>query len=334
MFEDELAVLREVRVDHPAFGGREQQSVDELLALDAAQVRADELQLGAGDPQPEHARVRGVQQVETDDFTALPRQPRSGLAVHQHHVAVASHRGVRRAFLAEGRYPAVFDQDVVDDEREVAVGGRPVVRVAGLDDDRRVEARLLRVVLAHVGVVPEGARVGEAQPVDERISRIHRGLHATVMPGVRHTVEEVVVPQAVPMDGRLELEMIGEADGNLRPLLDPHERTGDGAVVGEHADVGLADALAHGRGPQLERAAVLDEGGLLRRCLRKAFGVRRERLGRAGRLVLARFTSGIAGSGVVPHVRLPCVSSTSRPAAVAMLSLCPAAAPPPPAGVG
>ena len=144
------------------------------------------------------------------------------------------------------------------------MGRGPVVRLVRLDDDVAVQAHLLGVVLAHVRVVPVHAGVGEAQPVGEVPTRPHRVLHAAVAPAAGHAVVEVVVPQAVPVHGGVEVKPVHEPADDLRALPHPDRRTRDRAVVGEQADVGLADALAHGRGLQLERTAGRDRQGLRR----------------------------------------------------------------------
>ena len=71
---------------------------------------------------------------------------------------------------------AVGDQQVVEREDQVAVGGRPVAGVGGGDQDVAVQAQLLGVVLADVGVVPVQAGIGELDPVGEAATHRDRGL--------------------------------------------------------------------------------------------------------------------------------------------------------------
>ena len=102
------------------------------------------------------------------------------LAADKHHVAEPAHRHVRRLLLPKGSDLAVLDQDVVERERKLAVGGRPVVGVRRRHDDVPVEAHLLAVVLADVWVVPVRAGIWHMEPVRERAADRDRGLRSWV----------------------------------------------------------------------------------------------------------------------------------------------------------
>ena len=83
MQERQLSRLGEQHIDDDAFGGREQRCFDELLPFDTAAVTADELHPRAGQGDVEDARVRGVGQVETNDFARLCRERKLRLSVRQ-----------------------------------------------------------------------------------------------------------------------------------------------------------------------------------------------------------------------------------------------------------
>ena len=145
--------------------GDEQHLVDERLPLVAAAVAADELHAGAAEGEVEDPGVGGVDEVEAHDLAHRRLARELGLAVDQHDVAEPAHRGEVGPGAAEGGDVAVLDEQVVQGERQLPVDGRPVRGVGGLDDDRAVQAHLLREVLAHVRVVPVEAGVGELDPV-------------------------------------------------------------------------------------------------------------------------------------------------------------------------
>ena len=129
---------------------------------------------------------------------------------------------------------------------------RPVLGVGWDDQDVPVEPHLLAVVLADVGVVPVGARVGEADLVGEGLSDRDRGL-CLVRP-----VEAVFESEAVPVHGRLVIAFVRDVDDDLRVLLHLERRAGDRAVVGEHAHGVLADPFRDGLDPKVELVPVLE----------------------------------------------------------------------------
>jgi hypothetical protein len=61
---------------------------------------------------------------------------------------------------------------------------------------------------------------------------------------VKNPVEAVLQPQAMPVHRRLDVAVVAGMHGDLRPLLNMQGRSGDGAVVGEHPQVGAVQALA------------------------------------------------------------------------------------------
>ena len=101
----------------------------------AAAVPADEFDSGAWHRDVEHARVCGVGQIEPNDFSALSAQRRIGFTADQHHVAEPAHRRIGCFLAAELSDRAVFDQDVVERQQDLAVRGRPVVVIVGDDED-------------------------------------------------------------------------------------------------------------------------------------------------------------------------------------------------------
>jgi len=48
------------------------------------------------------------------------------------------------------------------------------------------------------------------------------------------------------MDRRLDVTVVGHLHGDLRSLIDMQRGTGDRAVVPEHPEVRVAQALSHG----------------------------------------------------------------------------------------
>jgi hypothetical protein len=256
MLELEQAGVREEHVDDDALRRRQQHFLDELLVLVVAGVGADQLQLRARQGDVEDARVRRVGEVEANDLAASRLELQVRLPRDEHHVAEAAHRDVRR-LLAEGRDPSLLDQDVVDRERQLAVGRRPVLRLARGDEDVPVEAQLLAVVLADVRVVPVDARVGDVHPVGERLPHRDRRLR------VVRAVVAVLEPQAVPVHGRLEVSPVGDVDGDRRSLPQLQRRAGNRSVVGQHPHRRVADPFLDGDDLERELVAVgeLDELG-------------------------------------------------------------------------
>ena len=134
VLERQVARLVEQDVHDHALGGREDDVLDELLVLDVAAVAADELHARARQRDLERPRVRGVREVEADDLAEPRVQRQVRLAVDQQHLAEAPHRHIGRLRAAERRDLPVLEQDVVERQRQVPVGGRPVVRVGRLDE--------------------------------------------------------------------------------------------------------------------------------------------------------------------------------------------------------
>ena len=97
----------------------------------------------------------------------------------------------------------VLNQQVVEREGQFPVDGRPVRRIGGLDDDRAVQAHLLREVFTHVRVVPIEAGVGELDLAAVRAAHRDRFLRL-----VRYTVIAVLQPQAVPVHGRFDIAAV------------------------------------------------------------------------------------------------------------------------------
>ena len=170
MLELELARLGKEHVHDDTLGRGEQDVADELLVLVVAGVGADQLHLRARQRHIEDARVRGVREVEARHLALRRVEVQVGLAGDKHHVAEAAHRHVRRLLLPEGRDLSVLDQDVVEGQEQLAVRRRPVPGLARGGEDLSVQAQLLAIVLADVGVVPVGAGVGHVQLVREPLA--------------------------------------------------------------------------------------------------------------------------------------------------------------------
>ena len=147
----------------------------------------------------------------------------------------------------------VLDEQVVQGEGQLPVDGRPVRRVGGLDHDRAVQPHLQPEVLADVRVVPVEPGVGELELVGERPADRDRLLGL-----VRDPVVAVLQPQPVPVHGRLDIAVVAHLHGDLRPLIDVQGRAGDRPVVGEHAQLGAVEALAHRADAQVETVPVVE----------------------------------------------------------------------------
>ena len=270
VLEGQLARLLEERIDHDPLGGCEHDRLDELLTLDAAAVAADELQLGSWQRDVEDARVGRVREIEANHLAQLCGERRLRLAANEQDVAVAAHGGERRLLAAERRDLPVLDQDVVEGQGQLAVGGRPVVAFGRNDDDVAVLAELLAVVLADVRVVPVDTGVGERDAVGEAAAHRDRGLRLV------GAVVAVLEPQTVPVNGRLEVAFVDDVDDEFGALADADRRTGHRAVVGDHANGVLAEALRDRRDPQLEPVAVAELDDLRPGRLGQARRLRRE----------------------------------------------------------
>ena len=238
--------------------------------LVVAGIGADQLHLRARQRHVEHARVRGVGEVEAHDLTALGLERQVRLAGDKHHVAEAAHRDVCRLQFPEGGDLSVLDQDVVEGKEQLAVGGRPIVGLAWADEDVSVEAHLLAVVLADMRVVPVGAGVGHVHLVGEGLVDRDRRLR------VVRSVVTVLEAKAVPVHGRVEVSVVGHVDGDHRALRDLQSRAGDGAVVGEHAHGGIANPLLDGHDLELEFVAIGELDQLRPACLGQPLRLARE----------------------------------------------------------
>ena len=140
----------------------------------------------------------------------------------------------------------------------------------------RVQAHLLAVVLADVRVVPVDAGIGAGDAVGERAADRDRRL------GLVRAVVGVLEPQPVPVHRRLEVRLVADVDDHLGALAHLQRRAGDRPVVGEHAHRGVAEALRHGRDPQVELVPVREFDDLRGDRLREAGNVAREVLGGLG----------------------------------------------------
>ena len=225
-----------------------------------AAVAAHELHLGSRQRDVEDARVGGVREVEAHDLTALRIERQIGLARDEHHVSEATHRDVRGLRFAERRDPSVLDQHVVEREQKLAIDSRPVVGLGRGHEDVPVEAELLAVVLADVGVVPVRARVGHGHLVRERLADGYRRLCLV------RAVEAVLEPEAVPVHGRVDVAVVRHMDGDRRALRNLQRRAGHGAVVGEHSHGVVAHSFPYGGDLEVELVSVseLDQLGLPR----------------------------------------------------------------------
>jgi hypothetical protein len=231
-------------VDDDPLGRREDDVLDELLVLDPAAVAADELHPRARQRDLEYARVRRVGEVEAHDFAGPGGEGEPRFAGDQQHVAEAAHRRVGGLVGAEGGDLAVFDEHVVERQRELTVGRRPVVRVGGDHDAVAIQAQLLPVVLADVRVIPVDARVGEGHAGGVAATDGHELLRLV------RAVVAVVQPQPMPVNRGLQVALVLYVDDDLRAFGDAQRRTRDGAVVGEHSHGGVTDALGHRRETQ------------------------------------------------------------------------------------
>ena len=89
-------------------------------------------------------------------------------------------------------------------------------------------------------------------------------------------VVAVLEPQTVPVNGRLEVALVDDVDDELGALTDADRRTGHRAVVGDHANGVVAEALRDRRDPQLEPVAVAELDDLRSGRLGQARRLRRE----------------------------------------------------------
>ena len=280
VLQRELAVLVEQDVDDDALGRSQDHVVDELLVLDVAAVAADELHPRARQRDLEHPRVGGVGQVQAHHLAASRGQREIRLTADQQHVTEAAHGRVGRLGSAERRDLAVFEQDVVEREHDLAVHGRPVVGVGRLDEHVAVQAHLLAVVLADVRVIPVQPRIGERDAGGEPLADRHRPLRLV------RSVVAVLQAQSVPMDGGVHVALVLDVDHDLRALPHLQRRSGDRPVVGQHPDRGVAQALGDRSDPQVIAVTVGQLDKLGRARLGKPSRVCRELVGGFGLGVL------------------------------------------------
>src|SRR6266704_5417018 len=127
-------------------------------------------------------------------------------------------------------------------------------------------------------VVPVDARVRKAHAVGETTPNGDRCHHSLV--GARgDAIEAVLQAQAVPMHRGFQIRLVGKMDGHFAALRHLQGGPGDRAVVGQHLDGELADALAHLFGPQFEDIVRLQDDDLGSDRVRKPRRVPRERVG-------------------------------------------------------
>ena len=221
MLEHVFARLLEEDVDDEPLGRRQQDLLDEPLVLVVSAVSADQLHASSRERHVEHAGVGGVGEVEAHDLTALCGECEVRLARDEHDVAEAAHRDMGRLRGTEAGDLPVFDEDVVEREEQLAVDGRPVVRLGRDDMDVPVQTHLLAVVLADVGVVPVRTGIGDVHLVGEGLSDGDRRLC------VMCPVVAVLESQAVPVHRRLEIALVRDVDRHGRAFGNLERRPGN-----------------------------------------------------------------------------------------------------------
>ena len=142
--------------------------------------------------------------------TVLPTRP-LWLAVHEVAEVVADLSVRQQAPVIEHPGDVAVDLD----------------RLALLDDQRAVEAAPDLLEAALMRVVPVGAGIGDVELVDEGLTRCDRLLRQ-----MRHAVHGVRHAHAVPVDGRLLLELVLDRDADVLALAHPDLRARNRAVVG------------------------------------------------------------------------------------------------------
>src|SRR5215207_1173844 len=91
-------------------------------------------------------------------------------------------------------------------------------------------------------------------------------------------VVAVLQPQAVPVDGGIDVAVVRHLHCDLRALVDVQCRAWDRAVVAEHAHHGVLYSLAHGMDAYIEGIAVVKAQEARARRLRETRGFGRERV--------------------------------------------------------
>src|SRR5215218_10754739 len=101
-------------------------------------------------------------------------------------------------------------------------------------------------------MVPVESWIGELDPIGEGLPALYRRLRL-----LGHPVVAVLQPEAVPVDGRLYVAVVGHLHGDLRALVDVQRRARDRTVVTEHALLCVSDPLAHGVDAKVKAIAVV-----------------------------------------------------------------------------
>ena len=216
--ERHLACLFEPDIDDVALGRSDGDVLDPGFAFVAAQVRGHQFHARRTlQRQVEDPRARDVGEEETDHVAAAGARFPSWLAVHEQHVAEASHQRVRRRLEAvdpPGPTSATRRSSSISTSSRLA--GAKNVRIARAHEQIPVETEILQHVLAVMRVIPVDAGVAEVHAVLERAAWRHRLLR-----DVRHAVEAIVQPHAVPVHGGRKIGAVGEAHDDRGTLRRP-----------------------------------------------------------------------------------------------------------------
>src|SRR5689334_15641001 len=100
-------------------------------------------------------------------------------------------------------------------------------------------------------VIPIDACVGKPNDVAKAFARLHQRLG-----DVWHAVESIVEADAMPVDARRLVEMVGEVDDDGRTLRDADERTGRLSVEAVGRDLAPGDRSVNQAGSEIERIAI------------------------------------------------------------------------------
>src|ERR1043166_4246209 len=100
-------------------------------------------------------------------------------------------------------------------------------------------------------VIPIDACVGEANDVAKALTRLHQRLR-----DAWHAVESIVEADAMPVDARRLVEMVGEVDDDGRALRDADQRTGRLSVEAVRGDLAPGNRTANQAGSEIERIAI------------------------------------------------------------------------------
>ena len=159
-------------------------------------------------------------------------------------------------------------------------------------------------VLAVMRVIPVDAGIGKVHAVLERAARRHR-----ILRHVRHAVEPVVEPDAVPVHRGRKVGAVRKAHDNRGSFVHLDERSGILAVEAEHRTVRPNSTRRTGAATSVERGAVAKPQQLARprerdrsrrpRQIRRDVGPKRHQRRRHGHLRMHRRRSpgpGAAGA--------------------------------------